>query len=171
MIHDLLLKIERIDHMQYTSMREVSEKWDGSPEVFETVCSEEQECPQSKMDRYTFDGKNGLWYELVGEIYLPCITAPVAPVLGHWGKLRRCHLREHRNGIYTGMLLSGKLGAHLTEIDTQAEAMFTRLVNDMAQKEGVTEGLKVIDQMSWVQQMNSIRSRAAEIVREELIFA
>ena len=157
--------------MQYISVREVSEKWDESPEVFETVCSEAQERFQSKMERYTFDGKNGLWYELVGEFYLPCVTAPVAPVLGHWGQLCRHHLREHRNGIYTGMLLSGKLEAHLTEIDTQTEAMFTCLVNEMTRKEGVTEGLKVIDQMSWVRQMNSICARAAETVREELIFA
>lgn len=123
------------------------------------------------MERYMFDEKNGLWYELVGKIYLPCVTAPIAPVLGHWGQLRRRHLREHQNGIYTGMLLSGKLDTHLMEIDTQAEAMFNRLVEEMVQEEGVTEGLKAIDQMSWVRQMNSIRARAAEIVRDELIYA
>ncbi len=123
------------------------------------------------MERYMFDEKNGLCYELVGEIYLPCLTAPDAGELGPWGQLRRQHLREHQNGIYTGMLLSGKLDAHLMEIDTQAEAMFNRLVKEIAQEEGVTEGLKSIDQMSWVQQMNSIRARAAEIVREELICA
>lgn len=123
------------------------------------------------MERYMFDEKNGLWYELAGEIYLPCVTAPVAPVLGHWGQLRRRHLREHQNGIYTGMLLSGKLDAHLAEIDTQAESMFNCLVEEMAQKAGVTEDLKAIDQMSWIRQMNCIRARAAEIVREELIYA
>lgn len=123
------------------------------------------------MERYMFDEKNGLWYELFGEIYLPCVTAPVAPVLGRWGQLRRRHLKEHQNGIYAGLLLSGKLDAHLAEIDTQAEAMFNRLVEEMAQEDGVTEGLKAIDQMSWVRQMNSIRARAAEIVREELVYA
>lgn len=121
------------------------------------------------MDRYMFDEKNGLWYELVGEIYFPCLTAPDAGELGPWGQLRRQHLREHQNGIYTGMLLSGKLDAHLMEIDTQAEAMFNRLVEETAREEGVTEDLKAINQMSWVQQMNSIRARAAEVVREELI--
>lgn len=123
------------------------------------------------MERYVFGEKNGLWYELAGEIYLPCGTAPVTQKIGHWGQLRRCHLKAHQNGIYTGMLLSGKLDAHLAEIDTQAEAMFNRLVKEMAQEEGVTEDLKAIDQMSWVRQMNSIRARAAEIVREELIYA
>ena len=123
------------------------------------------------MERYMFDEKNGLWYELVGEIYLPCVTSPVAQELGHWGQLRRRHLKAHQNGIYTGMLLSGKLDAHLAEIDAQAEAMFNHLVAEMSEDEDVTEELKAIDQIAWVQQMNSIRARAAEIVREELIYA
>ena len=123
------------------------------------------------MERYIFDEKNGLWYELVGEIYFPCLTAPDAGELGPWGQLRGQHLREHQNGIYTGMLLSGKLDAYLMEIDTQAEALFNRLVKEMAREEGVTEDLKAINPMAWVQQMNSIRARAAEVVREELICA
>lgn len=123
------------------------------------------------MERYMFDEKNGLWYELVGEIYLPCLTSPDTEELSPWGQLRRQHLWEHQNGIYTGMLLSGKLDAHLMEIDTQAEAMFNRLVEEMTRKEGVTEALKAIDPMAWVQQMNSIHARAAEVVREELICA
>ena len=118
-----------------------------------------------------FDEKNGLWYELAGEIYLPCVTAPDTQELGHWGQLRRRHLKAHQNGIYTGMLLSGKLDAHLAEIDAHAETMFNRLVDEMSEDDGVTEELKAIDQIGWVQQMNSIRTRAAEIVREELIYA
>lgn len=123
------------------------------------------------MERYMFDEKNGLWYELVGEIYLPCLTAPDAGELGHWGQLRFRHLREHQNGIYTGMLLSGKLEAHLAEVNARAEEMFEQLVAEMAEDEGITEELKAVDQMTWVQQMNSIRARAAEVVREELICA
>ena len=123
------------------------------------------------MERYMFDEKNGLWYELVGEIYLPCLTAPDAGELGPWGQLRRQHLREHQNGIYTGMLLSGKLDAHLMEIGTQAEAMFNRLVEEMTREEGMTEDLKANNPMAWVQQMNSIRARVAAVVREELICA
>ena len=123
------------------------------------------------MEKYLFDEKNGLWYELVGDYYLPCVTAPVTDELGTWGRLRFRHLREHQNGIYTGMLLSGKLEAHLAEVNARAEEMFERLVDELAEDEGITEELKAMDQMAWVQQMNSIRSRAAEIVREELIYA
>ena len=123
------------------------------------------------MEKYLFDVKNGLWYELVGDYYLPCVTVPAAEGFGAWGQLRRRHLREHQNGIYTGMLLSGKLENHLTEVNTRAEEMFERLVDELSEDEGITEELKAEDQMAWVQQMNSIRARAAEIVREELIYA
>ena len=122
------------------------------------------------MKRYMFDEKNGLWYELVGDFYLPCVTAPETQ-LGHWGQLRRHHLKEHQNGIYTGMLLSGKLENHLAEVDAKAEEMFKRLVAEMSEAEGVNEEMKAVDQLAWIQQMNSIRSNAAEIVREELIYA
>lgn len=123
------------------------------------------------MEHYTFDEKNGLWYKLVGDYYLPCLTVPEDKSIGIWGERRRKHLREHQRGIYTGMLLSGKLGEHLIATDAQAEAMFNRLVNEMAEDEGITEELKAVDEMEWVRQMNNIRSRAAEIVREELIYA
>lgn len=123
------------------------------------------------MERYIFDEKNNLWYELVGDYYLPCVTVPVIDELGAWGRLRLRHLRDHQNGIYTGMLLSGKLESHLAEVNARAEEMFERLVEEMSEDEGITEELKALDQMGWVQQMNSIRSRAAEIVREELIYA
>ena len=123
------------------------------------------------MEKYLFDEKNGLWYELVSDYYLPCVTAPVIDELDTWGRLRLRHLREHQNGIYTGMLLSGKLEAHLAEVNARAEEIFERLVAEMAEDEGITEELKAVDQMTWVQQMNGIRSRAAEIVREELIYA
>ena len=91
--------------------------------------------------------------------------------IGIWGEHRRQHLKDHQSGIYTGMLLTGKLEAHLREIDRQAEEMYSRLVDEMAEDEGITEDLKAADQMAWVQQMNNICNRAAEIVREELIYA
>lgn len=123
------------------------------------------------MKEYIFDEKNGLWYKLVGDYYLPCLTAPEMGETGIWGERRRQHLKNHQSGIYTGMLLTGKLEAHLQEIDRQAEEMYSRLVEEMAEDEGVTEDLKAVDQMAWVQQMNNICNRAAEIVREELIYA
>ena len=122
------------------------------------------------MERYMFDEKNGLWYELVGDFYLPCVTVHETQ-LGRWGQFRRRHLKEHQNGIYTGMLLSGKLENHLAEVDAKAEEMFKRLVAELSEAEGINEEMKAVDQLAWIQQMNSIRSRAAEIVREELIFA
>ena len=123
------------------------------------------------MEHYTFDEKNGLWYKLVGDYYMPCLTVPENKNIGIWGERRRKHLREHQRGIYTGMLLSGKLEEHLIATNAQAEVMFNRLVDEMAEDEGITEDLKAVDQMEWIRQMNSVRSRAAEIVREELIYA
>ena len=84
---------------------------------------------------------------------------------------RRRYLREHRDGIYTGMLLTGKLNAHLTEIDRQATEMMERLTAQMAKAQGVTESLKASDQMKWVQMMNNIRSAAEEIVLTELVYS
>ena len=83
---------------------------------------------------------------------------------------RRRYLREHRDGIYTGMLLTGTLDGHLAEIGESAQAMFDRLVEQMKKVEGVTEQLKAADQMEWVGRMNSIRSRAEEIVFSELVY-
>ena len=83
---------------------------------------------------------------------------------------RRRYLREHRDGIYTGMLLTGKLDAHLEEIGDTAQEMFDRLVEQMKKVEGVTERLKAENQMEWVGQMNSIHSRAEEVVLSELVY-
>ena len=83
---------------------------------------------------------------------------------------RRRYLRIHMDGIYTGMLLTGTLEPHLTEIGESAQAMFDRLVEQMKKAEGVTEQLKAADQMEWVGRMNSIRSRAEEIVFSELVY-
>lgn len=112
-----------------------------------------------------------LTYTLIGDYYLPNLLPPSASEIGIWGQRRRWYLREHRSGIYTGMLLTGTLDAHLTEIDAQAQEMLSLLISRLAAAEGVTEDLKANDQMEWVRRMNSIRNRAAEIVNKELIFA
>lgn len=83
---------------------------------------------------------------------------------------RRRYLREHREGIYTGMLLTGKLDEHFKEIGDTAQGMFDRLVEQMKKVEGVTERLKAENQMEWVGRMNSIRSRAEEVVLSELVY-
>ena len=87
-----------------------------------------------------------------------------------FAKMRHRYLREHRNGINTGMFLDGKLEEHLKEIGEAAEKMFDRLVEQMKKAEGVTEKLKAENQMEWVGRMNSIRSRAEEIVLNDLIY-
>lgn len=111
-----------------------------------------------------------LTYTLVGDYYLPNLLPPPEPEIGIWGQRRRRYLREHRSGIYTGMLLAGTLNRHLEEIDRQAEKLFTQMVTNLSCVEGVTEQLKATDQMAWVGLMNSIRHRAEEAVRKELIY-
>lgn len=101
---------------------------------------------------------------------IPDLIAPESPAVGVWGMRRLAYLRQHRRPIYSGMLMTGTLNAHLEEIDRSAEEMTELLMAQMAEREGVTEQLKAEDQMAWVQAMNSIRSRAEEIVLAELIY-
>ena len=91
--------------------------------------------------------------------------------IGIWGQRHRRYLKENRKVLYADLLTSGKLNGYLADIDRQAEEMFSRLVKQMAEAEGITEKLKADDMMSWVGRMNGVRSRAAEIVNAELIFA
>ncbi len=111
-------------------------------------------------------------YEKCGDYLVPNLI----PDLELEGELRKCgllrksYLENHRRGIYSGMLLSGELKKHLLMIQEQAEERFDLLVEQMAEKEGVTEQMKEQDQMLWVKRMNSIRERAEEIVREEIIY-
>ena len=122
------------------------------------------------MKKYTFDAKNGLWYEQCGEYQLPCLTVPNSKMIGRWGQHHRRYLRQHKYGTYTALLLTGRLDDYLADIDRQAEKMFLRLVKQMAEAEGVTEQLKADRQMEWVCRMNNIRNRAMEIVNGELIY-
>lgn len=101
---------------------------------------------------------------------IPDLIAPDSPEVGPWGMRRLAYLRQHRSPIYSGMLMTGTLNAHLEEIDRVAEEMTELLMKQMAEREGVTEKLKAEDQMAWVQTMNSIRNRAEEIVLAELIY-
>lgn len=124
------------------------------------------------MEKYEFDKNNGLWYELQGDCYLPCLKLPEEEqaYIGIWGQRHRRYLKEHRRVRYANLLTSGKMNAYLADIDKQAEKMYFRLVKQMAEREGVTELLKAKDQMEWIRRMNSIRSRVAEIVYTDLIY-
>ena len=110
-----------------------------------------------------------LTYTMQGDYLIPDLIPPESPKVGKYGMLRRSYLKQWRNGLYTGMLLSDKLNIHLEEIDRQANTMMEQLTKQLAQTEGVTEALKAQDQMEWVKQMNNIRSRAEEIVTNQLI--
>ena len=124
------------------------------------------------MEKYIYNEQNGLWYELQGDYYLPCLKLPEeeAVHIGIWGQRHRRYLKDHHKALYTSLLTSGKLDSYLAEIDRQAEEMFSRLVKQLSEKEGVTEALKAENQMLWVQRMNNIRSAAMEIVSSELIY-
>ena len=123
------------------------------------------------MEKYIYDERNGIHYELVGDYYLPCLTAPELPELGIWGRRRLKHLQDHHRPIYTGMLLSGTLGAHLEEIDSTANQRHALLMQQMTKAASITEDLKAANQMKWVQQMNAIDAQIQEIINEELIYA
>ena len=90
--------------------------------------------------------------------------------IGVWGQRHKRYLREHKRATYTTLLTSGKLNSYLADIDGQAEEMFFRLVEQMAEREGVTEQLKAEKQMLWVQKMNNIRNRAMEMINADLIY-
>ena len=111
-----------------------------------------------------------LTYHREGDYLLPDLIPPESPKVGVWGLRRKNYLLKNREPIYTAMLLTGKLNAHLEEVDRQAEEMLFQLVDQMARVEGVTEQLKATDQMAWVGAMNNIRARAKECVYAELIY-
>ena len=124
------------------------------------------------MDKYIFDESNGLWYELQGDYYIPCLilSEEETQPIGLWGQRHKQYLKEHRHIVYTTMLIDGTLNRYLADINQQAEQMFHRLIDEMAQKQGVTEQLKAENQMEWVQQMNACKAQAEEIVKFELIY-
>ena len=126
------------------------------------------------MEKYIYNENNGLWYELQGDYYIPCLVLPAEKEnkpIGLWGQRHKRYLQEHRKATYTMLLTSGRLNNYLTTIDEQAENMFFRLVKQLAEKECITEELKAEYQIEWVGRTNNIRSRVTEIVNAELIYA
>ena len=117
------------------------------------------------MEKVIYDEKNGLWYELQGDYYIPCLKLPEKEQqpIGIWGQRHLRYIKQHRRIFYANLMTTGQLNSHLAEIDRGAEEMFERLVGQMAQAEGITEGLKAANQMAWVGKMNSVRNRARTI--------
>ena len=125
------------------------------------------------MDKYIYDNSNGLWYELQGDYYIPCLVLPAEKEerhIGVWGQRHLRYIRKHKKFLYTELLTSGRLNDYLAELDEEAEEMFSRLVKQLAEKEGVTEVLKAENQMLWVQKVNNLRNAAMEIVSSDLIY-
>ncbi len=124
------------------------------------------------MEKVIYDEKNGLWYELQGDYYIPCLKLPEEEQqpIGVWGQRHLRYIKQNRKALYLNLLTSGKLNGYLADLDKQAEEMFSQLVKQMAEREGVTEQLKANNQMQWVARMNNIRSRATEIVNHDIIY-
>ena len=124
------------------------------------------------MKQTIYDEKTGLWYELRGEYYLPCVTVPggADKPVGIWGQRHLRYLKQYKKSVYRELLRSGRLCSYLQEIDCKAEYMLDSIMEDLAAREGVTEALKAQNQMAWVQRMNDIRDRAMEMVSSDLIF-
>ena len=125
------------------------------------------------MEKTIYDESNGLWYELQGDYYIPCLTLPAEEdnPIGIWGQRHLQYIKQECKALYTELLTSGRLNAYLADINEQAEEEMLLLTKQIAECEGVTEQLKAKDQMFWVQRMNNIRDRAIEIVNHNLIYA
>ena len=116
--------------------------------------------------------QHGGTYSVQGDYRLPNLFPPPEEErpIGLWGQRRLNYLKHHRKILYYNLLTSGKLHSHLADVDEQAQDLFSRLVKQYAEKEGITEQLKATDQMKWVQKMNSIRERVTEAVNSDVVF-
>lgn len=121
------------------------------------------------MEKYYFNNENGLWYELQGDYYIPCLTLGEEDrrPIGKWGRKHLRYIKEYRPVLYTVLLLGGKLSSHLADIDTRATEMHDLLMKQLAEKESIDEQLKAKDPMAWVGAKNNIRNVAEEIINEE----
>ena len=124
------------------------------------------------MDKYIYDENNGLWYELQGDYYIPCLTIPEEEQLpiGVWGQRHLRYIGEHKKALYTSLLTSGKLQSYLADVEEQAQDLFDRLMKQRAERGGITETLKADNQMEWVGRINALRSAVIETVNAEVIF-
>lgn len=125
------------------------------------------------MEKYIYNEKNGLGYELQGDYYIPCLELPVEKeerYIGVWGQRHLRYIRQHKKVFYTNLVTSGKLQSHLADIEEQAQELFDRLMKQRAEREGITEKLKADNQMEWVGRMNALSEAVTETVNAEVIF-
>lgn len=125
-----------------------------------------------ELRKHIYDEHNGLHYTLVGDYYIPDLQLPEENrPIGFWGRIHKDYLAQYYPALYNELILSGKLWTYLADLNEQAQERMNRLINQMKAAESITEELKSQDQMAWVRAMNSIRNRAEEIIRNEMIFA
>ena len=125
----------------------------------------------TEMKKHIYDESNGLWYELVGDYYIPVLTlsSEEQRPIGKWGRMHRDYLKEHRPILFNDLILSGQFWTYLADLNEQAQERLLLIIEQMKASEGVTEELKAADQMTWVEAMNSIRNRAEKIILREMI--
>lgn len=124
----------------------------------------------SNLAKHIHDDKNGLDYTLHGDYYLPDIEVDSGYPLGKYGMARMQYLQEHRPGLYTRLLLSGKLNDDLHQPDVQAQHLLDTIIPQMAKEAGVTEQMKMTDQLRWVGFMNAIKAQVEEIIWDDIIY-
>ena len=126
----------------------------------------------TEMKKHIYDENNGLWYELIGDYYIPvlALSSEEQRPIGKWGRMHREYLKEHRPILFNDLILSGQLWTYLADLNQQAQERLFLIIDQMKASEGVTEELKAADQMAWVGAMNSIRNRAEEIILREMIY-
>ena len=123
------------------------------------------------MKKQIYDEKNGMSYTLHGDYYLPyLVLREEEPTYGKYGMLRKQFLKEHRSARYQYMLLTGKLNEHQNQIDQEVREQVETLMEQMTEKQGVTEELKAQDQMEWVRLMNNIKASAEEIILKNMVY-
>lgn len=126
----------------------------------------------TEMKKHIYDESNGLWYELIGDYYIPVLTlsSEEQRPIGKWGRMHWDYLKEYRPLCYNDLILSGQLWTYLVVLNEQAQNRLEVIIDQMKASEGVTEELQAADQMAWVGAMNSIRNRAEEIILREMIY-
>ena len=126
----------------------------------------------TEMKKHIYDENNGLWYELIGDYYIPVLTlsSEEQRPIGKWGRMHRDYIKEHRPILFNDLILSGQLWTYLADLNEQAQERLSLIIDQMKEAEGVTEELKASNQMAWVGAMNSIRNRAEEIILREMIY-
>lgn len=126
----------------------------------------------TEMKKHIYNESNGLWYELIGDYYIPVLTlsSDEQRPIGKWGRMHQDYIKEHRPILFNDLVLSGQLWTYLADLNEQAQERLSLIIEQMKVSEGVTEELKAANQMAWVGAMNGIRNRAEEIILREMIY-